>query len=695
VALDLGIAYMGMDLYEEALEEFRKALDTPPPTGTEASRLAAMCLIHQGQFSAAQELLDELLVKSALGPAEKADIIGDAVGFFLDQGALGRARDLLAQTTEEERRFIDDFDVIFQAISTKHSEYVAPAEAKVTKSKAASSTGKTAPRPPAANDRELSGMPEKPIPLRGRVSYSLDNRNWKEGLCTRLSQSGAELRLSETIQPGVPLILRLHLPNQGNDEPILVVSRVSSEESEPHAEDEGAVQVTFQSFLPKGEAALKTFLQQRSQDDFLQEGSLDEVTEETLTGEDKLFAQLEKEALNAMQDALLPANSHTEPALVQDRQLTPKEEPSRPSRAGQKGKAARGAVERPAAIRFACQCGQVHVVAGQRVGSKGKCSHCGRETTVPLVDPRPDALAEQFIGKTVGGCCLLYKIGGGGMGGVFKGHHLGLDTPVAVKILHSHLATRDTVFVKRFIREARAAARLQHPNIVGVMNVGVEESSYFIIMPFLGGGSAAALLNKVKKIPVEKVLEIAIDMARALGVAEENRMLHRDIKPANILFNEKGEAKLADLGLAKSYFDAQDPSITQTGIACGTPLYFSPEQAKGLKNLDIRSDIYSLGITLYHLLNGSPPFTGESAYVIFQKHVHEKLPPFDGSDPPIPNVIFQMLQKMTSKDREQRYKNSEELLAALLEVKKQTETPPKQAPRRKGILEILGIRRPR
>ena len=136
--------------------------------------------------------------------------------------------------------------------------------------------------------------------------------------------------------------------------------------------------------------------------------------------------------------------------------------------------------------------------------------------------------------------------------------------------------------------------------------------------------------------------------------------MHRDIKPANILFTKKGEATLADLGLAKNYLDSQDSGITQTGIACGTPLYFSPEQAKGARNLDIRSDIYSLGITLYHLLNGSPPFHGESAYVIFQKHVHEPLPPFKPMGPLVPDPVFKLLQKMTAKNREEQVRQHAE-----------------------------------
>jgi serine/threonine protein kinase len=295
-----------------------------------------------------------------------------------------------------------------------------------------------------------------------------------------------------------------------------------------------------------------------------------------------------------------------------------------------------------------------------------------------------------MIGKVIGGCRLFHKIGGGGMGGVFKGHHIALDIPVAVKVLHEHLAKKDPIFVKRFIREARSAAKLQHPNIVGVMNVGLEDGHHYLVMPYVGGGNAASMLARIGRVPVDKVLDIAFEITRALSVAEENNILHRDIKPANILFTKKGEATLADLGLAKNYLDSQDSGITQTGIACGTPLYFSPEQAKGARNLDIRSDIYSLGITLYHLLNGSPPFHGESAYVIFQKHVHEPLPSFKDVDPPIPDSVFKLLQKMTAKNPDDRVANTQELFEALSKLKDELRNPDK--PSKKGWLERLGIR---
>jgi serine/threonine-protein kinase len=310
---------------------------------------------------------------------------------------------------------------------------------------------------------------------------------------------------------------------------------------------------------------------------------------------------------------------------------------------------------------------------------------------IPNAEGQTDRVAAEVVGKTVGGCRILYKIGGGGMGGVFMAHHLALDIPVAVKILHSHLAEKDPIFIQRFIREARSTAKLQHPNIVGVMNVGHEGRYHFLVMPYVGGGSAASVLARSGRFSLEKVLDIGIQMAKALTVAEELNILHRDIKPANILFTEKGYAKLSDLGLAKNY-DTPDSAITQTGIACGTPLYFSPEQAKGSSDLDIRSDIYSLGITLYHLLQGSPPFTGESAYVIFQKHVHDPLPPFEDQTPPVPDSVFRLLKKMAEKDREDRFANAQELLDAL-EALKEEVIEIRKSPSKQGILQRLGIKR--
>jgi serine/threonine-protein kinase len=225
---------------------------------------------------------------------------------------------------------------------------------------------------------------------------------------------------------------------------------------------------------------------------------------------------------------------------------------------------------------------------------------------------------------------------------------------------------------------------------VGVLNVGYEGGVHFLVMPYVGGGSAADKLEKVGRLPVPEVLDIALQVARALKLAEENNITHRDIKPANILFTEKGEAKIADLGLARNYLETAEAGLTQTGIACGTPLYFSPEQARGAKDLDIRSDIYSLGITLYHLLEGVPPFLADSAYVIFQKHVSEQLPPFKNAQPPVPESLFKLIQKMTAKKREDRLQNVQQLIEALEQVRNEVSSVT-TGRHRKSLLERLGI----
>ncbi len=685
MALDLGIAYMGMNLYAEALEEFRKALSSGPPVKIDALRYAAACLVHLRNYEEAQAILDKLMGNPALRPAEKADIIGEVVGTYIDQGVFGRARSLLAKLTDEQKQFIEGYDDIVQALTTGELKHgVQPSGAATEEVKVGPPAEEHAEEKPQEAPMSLSGELEQFIPLDTHVSYSLNNKAWFDGGCSKLSADWALLHLPKPLDDGDNLILRIDLPTRNDREQVWVISTVSQTLGQDSGDGRNTVKVKFVAFLPGGETVLKKFIDDVVKDPSIIGGNRKTAPESDVARSNVLFADLEERAVRAMQEILLP-EAPEETKRIREGHL-PDAQPAGPPETWEEV-----AKERGDKIRFACECGQVHVVPMQFVGRKGQCATCGRALAVPVIDMRPDVLADQLIGKTVGGCRLLYKIGGGGMGGVFKGHHLGLDLPVAVKILHSHLAEKDPVFIKRFIREARAAARLQHPNIVGVLNVGLEDGLHYLVMPFVGGGSAAALLAKVGNLPVEKVLNVAIDVTKALGVAEEHNMLHRDIKPANILFSVKGESKLADLGLAKNYLESQDPGITQTGIACGTPLYFSPEQAKGSKKLDIRSDIYSLGITLYHLLEGSPPFRGDSAYVIFQKHVHEPLPPLDT----VPEPVFKLLEKMTAKSPDDRFKNTEELLEALLALKEELSAAGKPPVRKKGLLERLGLTRPK
>ncbi len=700
LALDLGLAYMGMNLYSEALEEFEKGLENAPATDRlELVRYKTSCLFRLRRFEDAKNSLDEIVTDWQVTPDQKADIIEEMVGICIEEGLMAEARDLLIGVPTEVKTFIGDYDLVVREVESVGAEKqdfeIVVEDTKTGEVYKADKTPRAAPQEQDSPSRVSERIVDQSIPLNAAIAYSFDNRTWHDGIASRLSADWALLRLPDPVEVGDSLVLKIHLPRRIADEPVWVVSRIAKSPVQETKDAAEEAKARFVSFLPGGEAILKSFIDAVVKDPSIlsETPTLEQVSDrrEADRQTEQAFATLQAEAAKAMEMA------------VPDETPTEKIEAEPDDSSGRK--AARALVSVPRAtrkqvpkIRFACPCGQVHVVPMQHVGRKGTCGGCGESITVPVVDPRMDSLSEQMIGITVGGCILLYKIGGGGMGGVYKAHHLALDVAVAVKLLHSHLAEKDPIFIRRFIREARSAAKLQHPNIVGVMNVGFEKGVHFLVMPYVGGGSAAALLAKIGRLPLAKVLQIGIEITRALNVAEENRMLHRDIKPANILFNTRGEAMLADLGLAKHYLESQDAGITQTGITCGTPLYFSPEQAKGSQHLDIRSDIYSLGITLYHLLTGAPPFIGESAYVIFQKHVHDPLPPFkDGINIPLVEEVFQILFKMTTKKPEDRFQDSRELLQALEELRRELSEhskPPVRDQQKKGLLERLGIKKP-
>jgi tetratricopeptide (TPR) repeat protein len=709
LAIDLGLAYMGMKLYREALEEFQKALEGA--TGSdrfEMRRYTVGCLLRVRRFEEAKDIIDALLADGSITDEQKGDFVEEMVGACIEEGLMPEARDLLVSVPEELRAFISDYDLVVDEVaSAGHGNKDYEILLEDTKTGEFYRTERQSPSGPLEEDTTTTGrratrVLESSIPLNAVVAYSFDNKAWHQGTALRLSAGGALLKLPDPVAVGDSIVLKLHLPQQSGSEPVWVVSRIARSDSSDIKEDPFATRAQFVSFLPGGETILKNFIDEVVKNPAIlaetpeppespeppppSEPTEDRGDVRRQRSAEDVFAELQAEAVKVMETQLLGEAEQPHPR----REDLPTREVAKPATLPPPER------RHLPRIRFACQCGQVHIVPAQQVGRKGTCGGCGEIITVPVVDPRQDTLSEQVIGKVVGGCRLLYKIGGGGMGGVFKAHHLALDIPVAVKLLHAHLAEKDPVFIRRFIREARSAAKLQHPHVVGVMNVGFEKGVHYLVMPYVTGGSAAALLTKIGKLPLAKVLQIGIQISKALNVAEEHTMLHRDIKPANILFNARGEAMLADLGLAKHYLETQDAGITQTGITCGTPLYFSPEQAKGSQHLDIRSDIYSLGITLYHLLTGSPPFIGESAYVIFQKHVHDPLPPFKDTDIPMAEEVFQVLGKMTTKKPEDRYQNSHELLDALEELRNEVaeRTRPATPSRpKRGLLERLGIKK--
>ncbi|OYW12386.1 MAG: serine/threonine protein kinase, partial [Planctomycetales bacterium 12-60-4] len=206
---------------------------------------------------------------------------------------------------------------------------------------------------------------------------------------------------------------------------------------------------------------------------------------------------------------------------------------------------------------------------------------------------------------------LIKKLGQGGMGEVFLAHQITLDRQAALKVLAKHLADNQD-FVKRFYREARAMAKIDHPQAVRVFAVDEDDGVHYVAMEFIDGKSLQGWLDKLGRFSVGDAVHVTLRCAEALQQAHAMNMVHRDIKPDNIMLTSRGQVKVADFGLAKA-LDDEEMSMTQSGTGLGTPYYMAPEQARNAKHVDGRSDIYALGITLYHFLTAKLPFTGNSA----------------------------------------------------------------------------------
>ncbi len=245
------------------------------------------------------------------------------------------------------------------------------------------------------------------------------------------------------------------------------------------------------------------------------------------------------------------------------------------------------------------------------------------------------------------------RIGRGGMADVFSARDLLLDRQVAVKVLFPEFAT-DANFVERFRREAQSAASLSHPNIVNVYDWGKFEGTYFIVMEEVQGRTLAEVLTTNKQLTSKQAAEIASEVAAALGFAHDNHVAHRDIKPANILIGTNGQVKVADFGIARALNAPTESNLTQVGSVMGTATYFSPEQAQGAQP-DPRSDLYSLGIVMYEMVAGRPPFTGENPVSIAYKQVHDAPQPLVQIVADVPRSFEAIVAKLLAKDPKMRY----------------------------------------
>ncbi len=287
-----------------------------------------------------------------------------------------------------------------------------------------------------------------------------------------------------------------------------------------------------------------------------------------------------------------------------------------------------------------------------------------------------------MIGKEIGNCRILKELGKGGMGVVYKANQLSLGRMVAMKVLPQHL-TSDPSFIKRFENEARAIAKLNHPNIVQIYDIGHEDEIYYYTMEFIEGPALDEILYKEGFFQLDRAMGIVLQVARALQYAHSQGIVHRDIKPSNIMIDKSGRVKVTDFGLA---LQERTTRLTVEGSIVGTPEYMSPEQAAG-QVATARSDIYSLGVVFYELLTGKVPFEAESPLMVLNR-IQTSEPEWPRSiNPDIPVEAEKAIQNMMAKKPRNRYASCQELIQDLRRLK--TGQPISTQARRKKGLRLL------
>jgi tRNA A-37 threonylcarbamoyl transferase component Bud32 len=274
--------------------------------------------------------------------------------------------------------------------------------------------------------------------------------------------------------------------------------------------------------------------------------------------------------------------------------------------------------------------------------------------------------SDPLVGRILGGCQLTEKIARGGMGLIYKARQLNLKRVVAVKILAEDLSS-DRSFVERFLEEARSAAQMNHHNIVHINDVGEIDGLFFFIMEFVDGENLKSVLERKGVLSVERSLAIALQVCSALRHSHGQGIIHRDVKPENIMITTDGVVKVADLGLAKR-IEAANDGLTKAGTIFGTPYYMAPEQAKNFSDVDQRSDIYSLGVTLYKMITGKVPFDGRSPIEIMVKAFDGKHLSVRSLREDVPEEIERIVDRMMARQPQDRYQTVDAVLEEIKEL---------------------------
>ncbi|HKQ48111.1 MAG TPA: serine/threonine-protein kinase [Phycisphaerae bacterium] len=281
-----------------------------------------------------------------------------------------------------------------------------------------------------------------------------------------------------------------------------------------------------------------------------------------------------------------------------------------------------------------------------------------------LANPADDSMSAGI--QQIPGFQIMQKVGAGAMASVYKAKQLSLDRIVAIKILPKRLS-EDPEFVKRFYAEGRAAAKLNHNNIVQAIDVGEFAGYHYFVMEYIDGKTVYDELIAQRVYNEKAALSIVTQVAQALEHAHAKGFIHRDVKPKNIMITKDGTAKLADMGLARQASDVE-AAEAEKGRAYGTPYYISPEQIRGVVDVDFRADIYSLGATFYHMITGKVPFEGATPSAIMHKHLKEPLIPPDHLNTSLSTGLAEIVERAMAKDRDQRYLSTTDLLVDLERV---------------------------
>jgi len=276
-------------------------------------------------------------------------------------------------------------------------------------------------------------------------------------------------------------------------------------------------------------------------------------------------------------------------------------------------------------------------------------------------------MGDDLIGDVLGDYEVEQHIARGGMGDVYRGRQVSLDRSVAIKVLPSELCA-DHDYIDRFLREARAAAHLNHPNIIQIFDAGVSDSIYFFVMELVEGKNLGQILREQGRIKEREALYMIQQVAEGLAFAHKMGVVHRDVKPENIMVTNHGAVKIGDLGLARWKPNEFETNMSSSGITMGTPNYISPEQIYGLKDIDARADVYSLGMTLYHLLAGRPAFAGATPSKIMAQHLSDPIPPLKDSLPDVSQDATDLVDAMTAKERGDRIQDMAEVAEIIAQM---------------------------